>query len=250
MNVHLAKKKVRDERTFMRTMPLRAEHAHDVAALHIQGINTGFISSLGINFVTALYEAIAQSNSSFGFAAEDINGKVLGFVTFTTNLGNLYKSIITKKGWRFALLLVGRMFSVRRIKKVLETLFYPGRVKKMDLPSAELLSIVVSPEECHAGLATRLVQKGFEHCQNMGLDKVKVLVGADNRPANNLYSKCGFEFAGQIDNHGVTSNIYEVQTEKALRENINSGDLSKRYPASEPDKARYLFEPEPVTCVA
>ena len=52
----------------MRTVPLKIEHAHDIAALHIQGINTGFISSLGIDFVTALYEAIAKSTSGFGFA--------------------------------------------------------------------------------------------------------------------------------------------------------------------------------------
>lgn len=212
----------------MRTVPLEIRHAHDIASLHIQGINTGFISSLGIDFVTALYEAIAKSTSSFGFAVED-NDKVLGFVTFTTNLNKLYKSIIAKKGWRFALLLAGKMFSLQRIKKVFETLFYPSRVKKMNLPSSELLSIAVSPEKHRAGLATQLVQKSLEHCQKIGLDKVKVLVAADNEPANKLYLKCGFKLVGQIDNHGVTSNIYEAQTSKALKENINSDEFSKHY---------------------
>ncbi len=213
----------------MRTIPLEIRHAHDIASLHIQGINTGFISSLGIDFVTALYEAIAKSTSSFGFAIEDNDNKVLGFVTFTTNLNKLYKSIIVKKGWRFALLLAGKMFSLKRIKKVFETLFYPGRVKKMNLPSPELLSIAVSPEKHHAGLATQLVQKSFEHCQKIGLDKVKVLIAADNETANKLYLKCGFKLVGQIDNHGVTSNIYEAQTNRALKENTDSIELSKHY---------------------
>jgi len=215
----------------MRTMTsgLDIKHAHDIAQLHIQGINTGFISSLGIDFVAALYEAIAQSKSSFGFAVED-NGKVLGFVTFTTNLNKLYKSIIAKKGWRFALLLAGKIFSLQRVKKVFETLFYPNRVKKMHLPSAELLSIVVNPGQCRRGLATQLVQKGFEHCQKIGLNKVKVLVAADNEPANKLYLKCGFKLVGQIDNHGVKSNIYQAQTNKALSENIGGDEPSKPYP--------------------
>lgn len=199
----------------MKTVPLSARHAHSAAALHIQGINTGFISSLGINFVTALYEAIAKSASSFGFAVED-NDKVLGFVTFTTNLNRLYKSIIAKKGWRFALLLAGKMFSVKRIKRIFETLFYPSRVKKMHLPDAELLSIAVNPEKYHNGLATELVRKSFEHCRKIGLDKVKVLVAAANEPANKLYRKCGFKLVGQIDNHGVTSNIYEAATDTTL----------------------------------
>jgi len=233
----------------MRTVPLGIRHAHDIASLHIQGINTGFISSLGIDFVTALYEAIAKSTSSFGFTVED-NHKVLGFVTFTTNLNKLYKSIIVKKGWRFALLLAGKMFSLKRIKKVFETLFYPGRVKEMNLPSAELLSIAVNPEECRAGLATQLVQKSFEHCQKIGLDKVKVLVAADNEPANKLYLKCGFKLTGQIDNHGVTSNIYEAQTNKALSENINSNELSKRYLVSNPGEKTHPPTPTPEPATA
>ncbi len=42
---------------------LQSEHAEQVARLHIEGIRTGFISSLGIDFVTALYEANAKSNN-------------------------------------------------------------------------------------------------------------------------------------------------------------------------------------------
>lgn len=186
---------------------IKPEHAQDIAALHIQGITTGFISSLGIDFVTALYEAIAESNSSFGFVAKE-NDSVLGFVAFTTNINKLYKSTIMRKGWRFVLLLAGKMFSLKRIKKTLETLFYPRRIKKMNLPDAELLSIVIAPEERGKGLATQLTQKGFAECARRGVEKVKVLVGADNKPANNLYLKCGFELVGQIDSHGIVSNIY------------------------------------------
>jgi ribosomal protein S18 acetylase RimI-like enzyme len=190
---------------------LQVAHAEQVAALHIQCISTGFISSLGIDFVTSLYEAIVQSKSSFGFVAEK-DEKVLGFVAFTTNLNKLYKSVILKKGLMFALLLAGKMFSFERIKRVFETLLYPGRIKKMNLPPAELLSIAVAPEERGKGLAGQLVKKGFQHCQKEGIDKVKVLIGADNKAGNKLYLKFGFELVGQIVNHGVLSNIYVAQT--------------------------------------
>ncbi len=192
---------------------LESKHAEQIAMLHIQGINTGFISSLGIDFVTALYEAIAKNKSSFGFVAEE-NDKVLGFVAFTTNINKLYKSVILKKGWRFALLLAGKMFSLKRIKKVFETLFYPSRIKKMNLPLAELLSIVVADESQGKGLGLQLLQKGLAGCAKRGIDKVKVLVGADNKPANELYQKCGFELVGQIDNHGVISNVYVAKIGK------------------------------------
>jgi ribosomal protein S18 acetylase RimI-like enzyme len=190
---------------------LQLVHAQQVATLHIEGISTGFISSLGIDFVTSLYEAIVQSKSSFGIVAEK-NSKVLGFAAFTTNLNQLYKSIILKKGPLFAFKLAGKMISLRRIKRIFETLFYPARIKNMNLPEAELLSIVVSPAEQGKGLAGRLIEKGLQHCQKMGVDKVKVLIGADNKPGNKLYLKFGFELTGQILNHGVLSNIYVAQT--------------------------------------
>ena len=190
---------------------LQVAHAGQVAALHIQCISTGFISSMGIDFVTSLYEAIVQSKSSFGVIAVR-NEKVIGFAAFTTNLKKLYKSVVWRKGRKFALLLAGNMLSLRWIKKILETLFYPTRIKKMNLPSAELLSIAVAHEERRKGLASQLIKKGFQYCRKTGVDKVKVLIGADNEPGNKLYLKTGFEFVGQIVNHGVLSNIYVAKT--------------------------------------
>ncbi len=104
------------------------------------------------------------------------------------------------------------MWSRKRIKKIFETLFYPARTKKMNLPPAELLSIAVGPEERRKGLAGKLIEKGFQHYRKTGVDKVKVLIGADNRAGNKLYLKFGFELVGQIINHGVLSNIYVAKT--------------------------------------
>ena len=87
---------------------LQVEHAQQVAALHIQCINTGFISSMGIDFVSCLYEAITRSESSFGVVAVR-DEKVLGYAAFTTDINALYKSVVLRKGLKFALLLAGRM---------------------------------------------------------------------------------------------------------------------------------------------
>ncbi|MBA7649145.1 hypothetical protein ES703_56939 [subsurface metagenome] len=190
---------------------LQVIHAGQVAALHIQCISTGFISSMGIDFVTSLYDAIVKSKSSLGVVAVR-NEKVLGFAAFTTNLNKLYRSVVWRKGLKFALLLAGNVLSLRRIKKIFETLSYPARIKKMNLPSAELLSIAVAPEERRKGLAGQLIEKGLRLYRKTGVDKVKVLIGADNKAGNKLYLKTGFELVGQIINHGVLSNIYVAQT--------------------------------------
>lgn len=195
----------------MEITPIKQYCDRQITCLHIDGIRTGFISSLGQPFVQALYAAIIKSKDCFGFVAEE-NTDVVGFIVFTKNLNKLYKSIIFKNGLRFALLIAGKMFSFNRIKKIFETLLYPNRIKSSNLPSAELLSIVVAKDQQGRGLGTKLAQRGLSECASRGIDAVKVLVGAENQPANQLYLKCGFKLVGQIFNHGVLSNIYVAKT--------------------------------------
>ena len=190
---------------------LLLKHAQQVAELHISGIGTGFISSLGINFVTALYEAIAESECGFGLVAERDN-KVIGFAAFTTDLSALYRSVIFKNGLKFAFLLARKMFSLRTIKRVFETLFYPARIKKSNLPSADFLSMVISEEARGKGLATMLVKKGFAECAQRGIEKLKILAAIDIEPINKMYEKFGFDLVGRIDSHGIASNVYVVGT--------------------------------------
>lgn len=191
----------------MKYLPLQKEHVREITALHVKGINTGFISSLGIDFVTVLYEAIAEDENSFGFAAAE-DDKVIGFVAFSTNLSKLYKFVILKKGFRFGFILARRILSIQTVKKIWANIFYPKKMKRMNLPDAELLSIVIAPEGQGKGIAKQLIEKSFEECANRGIDKVKVLVAAANEPANKLYQKCGFELVTQLDSHGTSSNVY------------------------------------------
>lgn len=185
--------------------------------MHIQGIPTGFISSLGQEFVAALYEAIAEDKNSFGFVAIE-DDKVLGFVAFSINLSRLYKYVALKKGFKFIFVLAKRMLFSRVIKKIWDNLFYPSKMKKMNLPDAELLSIAIVPDGRGRGIAKQLVDAGFEECRKRRIEKVKVLVAADNEAANKLYKKCGFELNTQINSHGVRSNVYirDLAREKQL----------------------------------
>jgi predicted ATP-grasp superfamily ATP-dependent carboligase/GNAT superfamily N-acetyltransferase len=191
---------------------LSPEHARAVAELHISGIKTGFISSLGMEFVTALYEAIAKSTYGYGFVALKDN-EVMGFAAFATHLGGLYKSVIFKNGLRFAFPLAKKMLSFETIKKSLETLFYPARIRNMNLPAAEFLSMVISEKARRKGLATDFIKKGFTEASSRGIEKLKILAAVDIIPINKLYEKLGFELVGQIKNHGIISNVYVVRTD-------------------------------------
>ena len=162
---------------------LSPSHAEQVAALHVQGIRTGFISSLGLKFVTSLYESIASSESCFGCIAQK-DKQVIGFVTFASDMNSLYRSVIKKKGFRFALLLAKNILSWKNIKQIFQTLLYPGKTQKMDLPAAELLAVVVDEKARGRGLARTLIEKGLLQCQNRNIDKVKLQMRLRTRRPN------------------------------------------------------------------
>ena len=198
-----------DKQTFS-LVKLTKPQATDIAKLHIEGIRTGFISSLGVKFVRILYEAISEDKNSFGFTAIE-DGEVIGFVAFSCNLSTLYKYVMLKKSWKFFFILVRKIFSLQIIKNIWSNIFYPNKMKKMSLPAAELLSIVVSPKERGRGIANRLVEAGFEECKKRNINKAKVLVRPENIAANKLYQNCGFKFFKTINSHGFVSNIYIVE---------------------------------------
>lgn len=191
----------------MAIVRLNSSHIEEIAKLHIQGIKAGFISSLGLNFVKELYKSIAQSESCFGFIEEE-NNVAVGYIAFTTNLSDLYKRIILKRLHRFIPLLLSKTFSIRTVKNIFETLFYYKKVKLLNLPNSELLSIVVCETHKGRGIAKRLIQEGIMECKKRNIKEIKVLVDKTNETANTLYRNNGFQAAYKISSHGVLSNIY------------------------------------------
>ena len=189
------------------------EEIFSMANFHIEGISEGFISSLGSNFVLALYEAISKDDNSFCLIAEE-SGKALGFVAFSKNLNKLFKSIIKRNGFKFVLAIGLRIFRPSVCKRVIQDLFYPTKTSELNLPQAELLSIVVDPAYQGKGIAKQLCLAGLEECRIRGIDKVKVLVAASNETANKLYKKCGFELLAEVDSHSIPSNIYVADLTK------------------------------------
>jgi GNAT superfamily N-acetyltransferase len=181
--------------------------ASQVAQLHKMGIYLGFLSSMGIPFLTLLYKTIATDSSSFCFVAVE-KEQVLGFVAFTENLGKLYKKFLKANTISLLPVFVRQLFSWRKIKGIAQNLLYPRRTKKLELPQMALISIAVAEEARKQGIATRLIEAGFQECRRRGHDKVRVLAAEVYLPANALYMKCGFRETLRITRHGMPSRFY------------------------------------------
>jgi ribosomal protein S18 acetylase RimI-like enzyme len=174
-----------------------------LAELHARRIGEGFLSSLGVGFLTRLYRRIAKAPDSFAYVElERPGGAVVGFAAATESTGALYKSFALHDG-----VVAGAMAApqlLRSWRRVLETLRYPGRDGE-DLPAAEILAVAVDAAAGGRGVGSRLVEAATARLAARGVTEVKVVTGSDNVAALKLYERCGFVPRARIEVHEGTS---------------------------------------------
>lgn len=183
--------------------------APQVARLHVEHINQGFLSSLGVGFLTVLYEYLARHEILFVSAEADT---VTGFLSASANTSGMMKRFVCKKFPQVLPRLGLLLFSPRFIRKVMETLLAPGKTESSTGTAAhlpELLSIVILPEYRGGTLSGDLLAELEATLRSAGHDAYAVVAGASLAAANAYYRKQGFELAGTIMIHGgETSNVY------------------------------------------
>jgi ribosomal protein S18 acetylase RimI-like enzyme len=192
---------------------MQKEHVIAVARLHIDGIDKGFISSLGEDFVKYLYESIVWLPQSFGFVAVE-KGRIVGFVSCVEDLRIVYKYVLKHHVFSLFWKMLPKLLKWRNIKNVFETLFYPSK-QDNNLPVAEMLSLVVSKEFRGKGIGRKLLEQALLEYLKRGFVVVKVMAGEELK-ANKLYERIGFQLVGQYTHHGHLTNFYVVCCQEVL----------------------------------
>lgn len=187
---------------------LKSEHLPDVARLHIMGIKEGFFGSLGDKFVSCLYRAIIESAQAFGFVAIK-DGEVLGFISCVESVGGVYKHIIKKNFCKLAWVMLPKMFRWYNIKNTIAAFLYPSKTGK-NLPSAEILSIVVDKSVRRMGVGRKLIELSYDEFRSRGVKQIKVIT-AEDQYADEFYKAVEFKLAGHSQKRGVLLNIYVMK---------------------------------------
>jgi ribosomal protein S18 acetylase RimI-like enzyme len=196
-----------------RVVALTKRHASMAAELHRQGIGTGFLSSLGGAFLRQLYRAIPSCPAGFGYAWEESDGHISGFIACSENTGRVYKQALLCRGILMALPLARFLLRPSVIRRIIATLRYPSQVGN-DLPAAEVLSIAVSQDARGKGVGKALMTAALREFHRRGISQVKVAVWAGNETANRFYERCGFTLALRREHHGLPMNVYTISTDK------------------------------------
>lgn len=177
-----------------------------VAALHVASIDQGFLATLGVRFVSLLYESL-DSSGQHVLLIEEREGQVAGFVTGGRGMGPIYKRML-RSPFRLGVSLLPSLVRPRRIARILEILRY-GRSSDHGLPEAELLSIAVDPSFRGQGVAELLYGRLVAYFRDDGVDAFRITVGEGLAPAHRFYQRMGAEPVSRIEVHqGETSVVY------------------------------------------
>ena len=181
----------------------RRSDAVGISRMHMENISTGFLSSLGLGFLTRLYQAMIEWPQATVLVADAGAGPV-GFVAGVADTGAFYKHFIMRSAIPAGLAALPTLIRPSGFRKAWETLRYSEEEGGAGAGvEAELLSMAVDPPFRGQGLGHRL---GVELLSEPVITEggaVKVVVGAANPVAIAAYQKMGFVDAGSIEIHAA-----------------------------------------------
>lgn len=166
------------------------------ARLHAESITGGFLSSLGLPFLSLLYRRIVRSPGAFLLVAET-SGSVVGMAAGALDVGRLYREFARHEGLRAGVVALPGL--VRAAPRVWETWRY-GRSDGTG-PAAELLSVAVAESSRGRGIGRLLVAAAQERFDALTAGPVRVVTAGDNRGAIELYQRCGFRPVATTEVH-------------------------------------------------
>ena len=192
-------------------IPAHNGHFQSVAGLHASGITEGFLSTMGIHFLTVLYRGIARAEGSGVLVALE-QDRVLGFIAYARDIKTCYRQVLMS-GWpALTFAMVPNAFNPSIYRKVIETLLYPFKQHDSSpesaVPGAELLSMAVDENARGKGIGRLLIAALDKEMSSMNIDGYNVVThGIDGR-SNAFYLSCGFIKVSEFIHHGKPMRKY------------------------------------------
>lgn len=187
---------------------------HDIVRLHRQELKSGFLSSLGDRALSLMFEFAVADPTATLLVAQGEDGRVTGFLLGSVDTSSFYREFLKRKSLKaFVLVAPKLVFSLSRIRKILETLLYPARKEVRVLPSAELMDLVVDSNVQRRGVGRALFARFVEVMGERQVPNFRITTGGSLADAHQFYEKMGAIRVSDIEVHAhqVTRvYVYEI----------------------------------------
>jgi len=166
----------------------------DMVVVHLESFPGFFLTFLGPGFLKVLYSSILEVPDNISLVLVSDNNKVEGFVVGTLSPEGLYKRLLVKNWFNFALASVlPALRNPSCIPRLLRAFSTPKTAK---LKSADclLMSIGVLPNKIGTGAGRMLVEEFLGLAGQRGANSVSLTTDRDNNDSvNRFYEKTGFK---------------------------------------------------------
>ena len=192
-----------------------AETYREVARIHAECINQGFLSTLGGRFLSFLYEAIDSDPNSI-LLVEHAKGNVVGFVAGGRGINQIYRQMFRR--WpRLIWTLLPALLNPLKVKRILEIVWFTRKRKPIPgSPKAELFSIAVVDQFRGQGVAEELYLALAQWFVQHGESAFCIVVGEGLAPAHCFYQKMGAVPMAEIA-------VHPEQRSTLYRQNLTIG---------------------------
>jgi ribosomal protein S18 acetylase RimI-like enzyme len=171
------------------------------AAIHLEEISSGFLSTLGRPVLRELYAGLAGSPRAVLLVARDPKEGIVGLICGAEDTRAVYRDVVASRGVRLACRLIPRLLSVRRAIGMAETLFYPSRPLPRRLPKAEILNFCVLHGHAGRGLGQKLFDTLTREMAERGVQELRIVTGVEQHAAQRFYRRAGAEYAFDLQVH-------------------------------------------------
>ena len=186
-----------------------------VVNIHLDTFKGFFLTFMGKGFLRHMYQAYTMHESSRLLIAED-QGKVIGFLAYSSALSGLYKYMLKKRLLAFAWYSLGAFIRRPKIFMRLIRAFLKPSESAREEKYVKLTSIGVSPSEKTKGVGSKLLDEMKKLIDFSEYAYISLETDAeDNEIANKFYLKNGFKFIEEYETkEGRKMNEYRYYWEK------------------------------------
>ena len=190
------------------------EYFLECAKIHSKEILSGFLPTLGLSFLSSLYEFFSKSKYSFLLMAVE-DSKVKGFIVISLNTKLFFKQYLFTQSYKNFHKIPFSIFGKIFILKTIEVLKYPFKSKKIKtdfVSNSEIFNFCVDSSVQGRGVGQSLFSKAVNELENNKVKVLKIVTGYNQISAQKFYYKSGATFSHKVMVHkGEESMVFKYE---------------------------------------